>query len=46
MNLDSAIERQLRTVEEIVRWVRDRWHERIARFLTEADERRNAARAP
>lgn len=43
MNLNSTIERQLRTVEEIVRWARDRWHERIARFLTEADERRDAA---
>lgn len=43
MNLDSTIEGQLRTIEEIVRWARDRWHERIARFLTNADERREAA---
>jgi len=42
MNLDSEIERQLRTIEGTVGWARDRWHERIARFLTEADERSDA----
>jgi hypothetical protein len=43
MNLDSGIERQLRTVEQVISWARDAWHERIARFLTEADGRQDAA---
>jgi hypothetical protein len=39
MNLDLGIKRQLRTIEGVIGWARDRWHEKIARFLTEADSR-------
>ena len=39
MNLDSRIESQLRTIEGVIDWARDRWHDRIARFLNEANER-------
>ncbi len=43
IKLDHKIEKQLRTIEEIIGWARDRWHEIIASFLNEADERRDAA---
>ena len=36
VKLDPNIERKLRTIERVVGWARERWHEKIARFLTSA----------
>jgi hypothetical protein len=37
MNLEERIEENIRCVEEIIHWRRDRWHEKIARFLNRKD---------
>lgn len=37
LNLDPTIEPKLRRVEKIVNWERDRWHGKIAEYLTERD---------
>jgi hypothetical protein len=37
MSLERGIERGLRTIERIVHWSRDRWHERIAACLSSND---------
>ncbi len=41
MNLNPSLERGLRSIEGIVRWSRDRWHERIAMKLSEVDATRS-----
>jgi hypothetical protein len=38
MALDPNIESELRTIEEIVSWARDRWHKKIGDMLTERDK--------
>ena len=38
MDLDSAIEQKLRTVERVVNWTRDRWHDKISAFLDVRDK--------
>jgi hypothetical protein len=35
MNLNRQIERQIRQIENIVRWSRDRWHPKIANYLSD-----------
>ncbi len=37
MKLDHRIERKLRRIELIVRWARNKWHEKVADFLTLRD---------
>ena len=34
LGLDSDIERKLKRIEDIVHWSRDRWHPKIADYLT------------
>jgi hypothetical protein len=37
MNMNPEIERKLRRIERVVHWSRDRWHEKIASFLTQRE---------
>lgn len=38
LDLDSKIEGKLRRIETVVHWSRDRWHAKIAGYLSERDE--------
>jgi|HubBroStandDraft_3_1064219.scaffolds.fasta_scaffold10877_3 serine/threonine protein kinase len=40
LNLNTRIEQKLRKVEWVVSWSRDRWHEKLATFLTARDNER------
>lgn len=41
MGLDYRIEQKLRRIESVVRWARNKWHEKVANFLTQRDRERN-----